>query len=147
MREKTNQNKTLPGTYTVDSRTKRREKEWNDNRIRRQVKGEPKVRKRKKKRMNTFEYEPNWASTEICNQGLGLDAIVNIHLLFRTGWDARQLFTPHGNYLLCAMVVGSWKTRISKVVAKRAESWRGWVKSGEDHIYTKRAKARSRYTA
>ena len=33
----------------------------------------------------------------------------------------------------CALVCGSWKTKFGRFVAKRAETWRGWIKTDDDH--------------
>ena len=64
-------------------------------------------KKEKIKKKKNSEYEPKWTLTEIYNEGLGIDIITYTsckHLItFRTGRNHRQLFTPHGNHLLCAL--------------------------------------------
>ena len=39
--------------------------------------------------------------------------VITIKLHFRTGRNHRDLFTPHENQLLCALDVGSWKTKLT----------------------------------
>ena len=61
------------------------ETKWRKNEEIRQSERRTKARKRKKKQPTKYsEYEPKWTGTEIYNEGLGIDMLINFYYNFRT---------------------------------------------------------------